>query len=307
MADSDSDTFDSTADQYNVHHDMSVTEKSILLQRSQSRNKQLEFDLAVSQEVGAFLTKGLQDSTGQVKSLGGQLDGTGKLQLGQAGLNRLLSISQAKLKKQEANAGFQNEQVQGLSSELKQSRRRLRELELERSIHLSKLDDCLQMLEAQSSPKEHEMQHEALRVTELTKRLECLKQRMDNKDKTIKKLKEEATQNKTTIKKLTKLLEPSMEANEINETIDCLKSGDELSPEQAQRLTTQHLRSRVESLFEEKSMLMDHIADLSKQLEEASLANSTSSTRKNRMMGNLDMSSLRQGVAKSMSNFRKKP
>jgi chromosome segregation ATPase len=226
--------------------------------------------------------------------------------LGQAGLNQLLSISQAKLKKQEANAGFQNEQVQGLSSELKQSRRRLRELELERSIHLAKLDDCLQMLEAQSSPQEHELQHEALRVTELSKRVDSLKERLNDKDKKIKKLQEEAKQNKAAVKELTKLLKPSMEVNEINETIDCLKSGRELEPEQAQRLTTQHLKSRVESLSDEKSTLMDHIADLSKQLEEASLANSTSSTRKNGMMGNLDLSSLRQGMAKSVSSFRNK-
>mmetsp|Transcript_8442 Transcript_8442/g.13968 ORF Transcript_8442/g.13968 Transcript_8442/m.13968 type:complete len:295 (+) Transcript_8442:68-952(+) len=289
---------------YNVHQGVTAAEKSILLQRSQSRVKQVEFELAVSNEVSTSLTTQLQEANDKVKKLQGQLDGSGKLQLGEAGLNQLLTISQAKLKKQQADGNLHGEQVHALRSDLQKSRKRLRELELERSIHLSKIDECLNMLEAQSSPEEHNLQNKVLKMTGLSHRVEYLQDQLDEKNKEIKELKEEGKINVAMVKELTKLLKPELDARQIKDTIDSLQKGRELSPEQAQLLTTQHLKSRVESLEEEKSTLFDKITDLTKQVEEASLVkNTTNNNGMSALKGKVDLSAWKSMVN---SSFRKK-
>lgn len=291
------------ASNYNARQGNSDAENSILLQRSQSRVKQVEFELAVGQEVTTSLKKQLQEATDKAKSLQGQLDGSGKLQLGEAGLNQLLTISQAKLKKQHADGELNNEQVHYLRAELKKNRKRLRELELERSIHLSKIDDCLNMLEAQSSPEEQDLQKKILKMSGLSHRVEYLQEQLAARDKTIKEMKEEGKVNAAMVKELTKLLEPELDTREITATVSALKQGRELSPEQAQLLTTQHLKSRVESLEDDKSSLMDRIAELNEQLRDAAVGKRGGSKKNEPAGNNFDLSSIRNILGTS---FRKK-
>ena len=258
----DEDTFDTP---HNIYQEMQVSELSILLQRSQSRVKQLEFDLAVSKETAELL-------------MGGNICDTKKQEA--PALNKLLSLTQQKLAKFESESKYQTEQMKLLQSELTQLRKRSIELELERSIHLSKIDECMHMLEVQSSPEEHNLQRKVLNQTALSHQVKSLERKLKERDATIEDLKDDKKKQASLIKELKKLLEPQLDSKQIRGILSTLNRGDELAPEQAQLLTTMHLKSQVEALQEEKSTMMDRIQDLSRQVDESNMASlSSSSTR----------------------------
>lgn len=259
---------------YNIHQDIDVQEKSILLQRSASRVKQVEFELAVSQQVTIALKQQVHEANEKLNSLQSQVNGSGSLQLKESGLKELLTVSQKKLRKQQRDGKYQGEQVSSLTSELKKSRMRLRELELERACLMEKMDDCLTMLSATSEKDQvvRDLQQKVLKMPVLLKTIASLRGQLEDCQQEMRELKEASKINENMVTEMTKLLTPELSNKEINDTIECLKQGRELSTEQAQLLTITHLKSQVEKLEDEKTLFRERIASLNQQVEEASLA-----------------------------------
>mmetsp|Transcript_8147 Transcript_8147/g.12489 ORF Transcript_8147/g.12489 Transcript_8147/m.12489 type:complete len:325 (-) Transcript_8147:78-1052(-) len=250
--------------------DVDSAEKSIMYQRSQSRVKQLQFELDVSTEVQQALTDQLREARLTIREMENQLTGSGTIALGEKGLKNLLQISQQKLRQQEKDGELHSERVTTMSKDLKTCRLRLQEMELERALHLEKIDECYNLLECQNTQegcekaeqKQKELQDKVLRGIELQRENKSLRNKLEKSEKKIKELKEEEKISKSMVKELKRLLSPELNAKQINQTIDSLKKGQELPTEQAQLLTIQHLKSQIEKLEEEKAVFLDRIAIL---------------------------------------------
>jgi len=247
--------------------------QSIVLQRCQSRIKQLKFDLDVSNEVSTSLKSQLRDANQLVQDLKGVLKGNGTIQLGEKGLKELLVISQNKLRKSEKDAAYTNERVQAMSKDLRKCRLRVQECELERALHLEKIDECLTMLSAQAGDdnKQTELQEKVLKLCELRRDVASYNKKIDDRDTQIREMKATEKISSAMVQELTRLLSPELNAKQIDETIAALQKGKDLSTEQAQLLTIQHLKSQVEKLEDEKSTFVHRITYLTEELETASM------------------------------------
>mmetsp|Transcript_6647 Transcript_6647/g.9744 ORF Transcript_6647/g.9744 Transcript_6647/m.9744 type:complete len:323 (-) Transcript_6647:35-1003(-) len=237
------------------------SEKDIMLQRSKSQVKQLQFELDVSTEVTTALTEQLREARLQIHQMQNQLTGSGTIALGEKGLNELLQVSQNKLRQQEKDGEMHSERVTTMAKDLRTYRHRLQEMELERALHLEKIDECYNLMECQESDeKQKELQQKVLRGVELQRENKSLRRKLEKSEAKVKDLKEEGKIGKAMVKELQRLLSPELNAKQINETITALKNGTELSTEQAQLLTIQHLKSQIEKLEEEKAVFLDRIS-----------------------------------------------
>jgi len=265
----------------------SSTSQSIVLRRCQSRIKQMEFELDVGKEVTNTLKSQLTDANLQIQKLQSALEGNGTIALGEKGLQELLSVSQNKLRQSEKDGAYTSERIQAMSKDLRKCRLRVQECELERALHLEKIDECLTMLSAQAGDdaKQNELQNKVLKLCKLKRDVESFQKKLIDRDARIKELKETEKISSAMVQELTRLLSPELTSKQIDETVLALQKGRELTTEQAQLLTIQHLKSQVEKLEDERSGFVHRITYLSDQLETASMVDSPNNNEPSKWVG----------------------
>lgn len=260
---------------YSVEQDMSNKASIVELQRSKSRVKQVEFELAVMKEVADVRTQQLRDSEALAEKLEKELARVKSttrppIQTGsETGLRKMLQASQQKVMEHEEEYDVNKDEVIELRSELQKNQNRLHDLEQERNIHLAKVSELLNLLTLHSaSEMEKELHVKVLMVAELGSRMEELRKKLEESQDRVEKLEQEREANMAMVVELSQILSPEIDEKKVDEVVANLKAGKKLSTKQAQLLTIQHLKHQVETLEEEKASFLSTIASL-KQTEAA--------------------------------------